>query len=159
MLTIKNSQISLYCHFNKIIKEPGTSFQSPVLSQKHVRNVCLTAYQYLTKFIFQSAQDSKEISRSGNSTTSNAYNDVTDFKICGFHKAQKSRYLENKILFFIQNKKVGITKPCPHLLHPAHFSLHLTLCTTFNVIRTKISHLIGQFPQIQVEKFRVVHFD
>ena len=31
-------------HFNKIIKEPGTSFQSPALSQKHVRNVCHTAH-------------------------------------------------------------------------------------------------------------------
>ena len=26
--------------FSKIIKGPGTSFQSPALSQKHVRNVC-----------------------------------------------------------------------------------------------------------------------
>ena len=25
MSTIKNDQISLYCHFNKIIKGPGTS--------------------------------------------------------------------------------------------------------------------------------------
>ena len=33
MSTIKNDQISLYCHFNKIIKGPGTSFQSPALSQ------------------------------------------------------------------------------------------------------------------------------
>ena len=40
MSTIKNDQISLYCHFNKIIKELGTSFQSPALSQKHVTNVC-----------------------------------------------------------------------------------------------------------------------
>ena len=40
MSTIKNSQISLYCHFNEIIvKESGTRFQSPALSQKHVRNV------------------------------------------------------------------------------------------------------------------------
>ena len=38
MLAIKNCQISLYYDFNKIIKETGTSFQSPVLSQKHVRN-------------------------------------------------------------------------------------------------------------------------
>ena len=29
MSTIKNGQISLSCHFNKIIKGPGTSFQSP----------------------------------------------------------------------------------------------------------------------------------
>ena len=40
MSTIKNDQISLYCHFNKIIKGPGTSFQFPALNQKHVRNVC-----------------------------------------------------------------------------------------------------------------------
>ena len=31
---IKDGQISLYCHFNKIIKEPGTSFQTPELNQK-----------------------------------------------------------------------------------------------------------------------------
>ena len=43
MSTIKNDQISLYFHFNKIIKRPGTSFQSPALSQKHVGNVCHTA--------------------------------------------------------------------------------------------------------------------
>ena len=40
----KNVQILLYCHFNKIIKEPGNSFQSPVFIQKHVRNVCHTAH-------------------------------------------------------------------------------------------------------------------
>ena len=34
MSTIKNGQILLYCHFNKKIKEPGISFQSPGLSQK-----------------------------------------------------------------------------------------------------------------------------
>ena len=64
MSTIKNDQISLYCHFNKIIKGPGTSFQSPAFSQKHVRNVCHTAQQYLTKFHFDITKDSKEISAS-----------------------------------------------------------------------------------------------
>ena len=59
MSTIQNGQISLYCYFNKIIKGPGTSFQSPALSQKHVRNVCHTA---LTKFHFDGTYDSKEIS-------------------------------------------------------------------------------------------------
>ena len=39
MSTIKNGQISLYCNFNETIKGPGTSSQSPALSQKHVRNV------------------------------------------------------------------------------------------------------------------------
>ena len=43
MSTIKNGQILLYCHFNKIIKEPGNSFVSPALSQKHARNVYHTA--------------------------------------------------------------------------------------------------------------------
>ena len=50
--TIKNDQISLYCHFNKIIG-PENSFQSPALSQKHVRNICHTAH--LTKFHFDRA--------------------------------------------------------------------------------------------------------
>ena len=49
MSTIKNGQILLYCHFNKIMKEPGTSFQSPAFIQKHVRNVCHTPHDYLTK--------------------------------------------------------------------------------------------------------------
>ena len=37
MSTIKNDQISLYSHFNKIIKGRGTSFQSPALRQKHLK--------------------------------------------------------------------------------------------------------------------------
>ena len=44
MSTIKNRQISLYCHFNKIIKEPETNFQSPALSQENVQNVYHTAF-------------------------------------------------------------------------------------------------------------------
>ena len=52
MSTIKNDQISLYCNFNKVIKGPGTTFQSPSLSQKHVGNICHTAHQFLTKFHF-----------------------------------------------------------------------------------------------------------
>ena len=60
MSTIKNGQIWLYCHFNKIIKGPETNFQSQALSQKYViqeiepRNVCHTAHKYLTKFHFDS---------------------------------------------------------------------------------------------------------
>ena len=44
MSTIKTGQILLYCHLNKIMKEPGTSFQSPAFSQKHVENVFDTAH-------------------------------------------------------------------------------------------------------------------
>ena len=39
MSTIKNDQNSLYCHFNKIIKGPATSFQSTAMSQKHLGNM------------------------------------------------------------------------------------------------------------------------
>ena len=36
MSTMKNGQILLYC-FNKIIKEPGTSFQPPTFSQNYIK--------------------------------------------------------------------------------------------------------------------------
>ena len=52
MSAIKTGQILLNCHFNKIIKGSGTSFQSPAFSQTHGRNVCHTAHKYLTKFHF-----------------------------------------------------------------------------------------------------------
>ena len=44
MSTIKNDQISLYCHFNKIVKGPETSLRSLALSQKHVKNNWHTVY-------------------------------------------------------------------------------------------------------------------
>ena len=47
------------------------------------------------------------------------------------------------------------TLPSSILLHPAHFNLHQPLCYTLNVIRTKISHEIGQFPQILGEKLKL----
>ena len=40
----ENGQISLYCRFNKIMKGSETSFKSPALNQKHIRNVCHTAH-------------------------------------------------------------------------------------------------------------------
>ena len=69
-------------------------------------------------------------------------------KSVDFTKAQKSRYFENKILFFLQIRKMGVSKQCTHL-HPAYFSLNPALCSTLNVIRTKILHVIGQFSQHQ----------
>ena len=63
-------------------------------------------------------------------------------KSVDFTKAQKS--WEQNIIFS-SIKKLGITKSCMHLLHPAHFSLHLALCNTLSVIRIKISHVIEQF--------------
>ena len=41
---MKNGQISLHCHFNKVLKGSETGFQSPALFQKHVTNVCHTAH-------------------------------------------------------------------------------------------------------------------
>ena len=57
-------------------------------------------------------------------------------KSVDFTKAQKSRYLENEILFFLQIKKIGITKPCTHL-HSAHFSLYPALCNILNILEPK----------------------
>ena len=91
MSTIKNDQILLYCHFNKIIKEPGTSFQSPAFSQKDVRNVCHTAHQYLTKF-------HKHQCNLHYAAILMMMSQI--LKSAGFTKTQKSRYLENEILFF-----------------------------------------------------------
>ena len=53
MSTIKNDQISLHCHFNKIIKEPGTSFQSPALRQKYVRKCFSYSTLVFDKISFQ----------------------------------------------------------------------------------------------------------
>ena len=54
----------LYYHFIKTIKRTGTSFQSPALNQKNVRNLCSKMHYYLVKFYFDSTQDEKEISKS-----------------------------------------------------------------------------------------------
>ena len=45
---MKNGQILIYCHFNKIIKGPGTSFQSPALSQ--TSTICGNTYDDVTIF-------------------------------------------------------------------------------------------------------------
>ena len=45
---MKNGQILLYFHFNKIIKEPGTSFQSPATCP----NYSITRYAKIPVFHF-----------------------------------------------------------------------------------------------------------
>ena len=89
MSTIKNDQMLVYSHLNNITKGPGTSFKSPALRQKYVRNVLHTAHQYLTKVHFNSTQDSREISINVTSLCSNPYDDVTDCEIRGFNKNTK----------------------------------------------------------------------
>ena len=42
---------------------------------------------------------------------------------------------------------------------PSSINHHPALCNILNIIKAKISHLIGQFPQIQAGKFKVIRFD
>ena len=48
-------------------------------------------------------------------------------------------------------------QPLPSSIHfhLAHLSLHPALCNTLNVIRTKTSYVIGQFPQIQSKNLKL----
>ena len=64
-------------------------------------------------------------------------------KLVDLTKAQKSRYLESEMLFFLQIKKMGFTNPCTHL-HLAHFSLHPPLYNIISVIRTKIFSILTE---------------
>ena len=106
MSTIKNGQILLYCHFNKVIKEHGTSSQSPTLSQNHVKNIFHAAYQYLIKFHFDSTQDSKNNRHKCNfHYVAMLMMTSQILKFVDSTKAQKSRYLENKTFFLLQIKK------------------------------------------------------
>ena len=64
-------------------------------------------------------------------------------------------FFSNTIFMFTYILCTGIANPCIHLLatpststhlHPVHFSLQAALCNILNIVRTKISHVIGQFP-------------
>ena len=46
-------------------------------------------------------------------------------------------------------------QPPPSSIHlyPAYFSLHPALCNTLNVIRTKILHVIVNFPKFRLKNF------
>ena len=106
MPAIKNDQISIQYYFKKIIKRPGSKFQSPELSRKYVQNVCHTVHQYLAKSHFDSSQDSKEISMRVTLLCSNVYDDVTDFEICAFHRNTKTQISRERNIIFSSNKKV-----------------------------------------------------
>ena len=97
MSTFKNGQISLYCNLNKIVKRPGTSFQSPLLSQKHVRK----CFSYNTLVFDQISLGFKR-----NKHECNFHYRVMSMvtsqilKTVDFTNIQKFRYLENKTLIF-----------------------------------------------------------
>ena len=99
-----NGQIALYFHFQKIIKEPGTSFQYPVLSQKYLGSNCHTA------LVFDQISSWYYIGVKRNNHLCNFHYvampvmTLQILKSADFTKTEKSRYLENKT-FFLQTKK------------------------------------------------------
>ena len=96
----ENDQISLYCHPSKTIEGPGTSFQSLALSQNHVRNVCRTAHQYLTKL---GCKINKHHCNFHYIAMPMMASQI--LKSVDFTKTRKSRYLEVET-FFTQIKKL-----------------------------------------------------
>ena len=97
MSTIENGQISLYCHFNKIIKWPGTSFRSPTLRQKYVRNVCHTA----PSFILVVLRIKKNKLKCNFHYVAIPMMTSQILEYVDFTETQKSRYFENETLFFL----------------------------------------------------------
>ena len=63
------------------------------------------------------------------------------------HRENSPIYIEEGVL---QNRTPSSIQlhPAHFNLHPAHFNVQPALCNTLNNIQTKISHLIGQFPQV-----------
>ena len=58
-------------------------------------------------------------------------------------KTRKAKFLINMLL----NGYCQTVHPPPPTPHPTHFSFHPVFLNTLSVIRTKILHVIGQFPQ------------
>ena len=89
----------LYCHFNKIIKEPGPSFQPPAFNQKHVRNVFHTAHFILIGFRIKKKKHKSNLHYAAILMMTSQI-----LKSVGFIKTQKSLYLKNET-FFLKIKK------------------------------------------------------
>ena len=71
---------------------------------------------------------------------------------------------KNKISYSRNEIKRVLLNRAPSSIHlyparPSSIYLHPALCNTLIVIRAKISHVIGQFSQIQTRNFKVVHFE
>ena len=86
MSTIKSGQISLYCHFNKIVESPGNKNTLKMFVVEHT-SVLLNFVLNVTLLC------------------SNAYDDVTYFEICGFHKNTKIMISRGQNIFSL-NKKI-----------------------------------------------------
>ena len=103
------------------------------------------------------------------------------FPLLSYSRQKHFMQLQAVVLLFWWCCFRGITKPCTHLnsdpststqLHPSHFNVHpppptstqfisasTQLCNTLIVIRTKISHVNGQFRKIYAKNFKVAYFD
>ena len=102
MPAIKSGQILLDFHFNKIIKGPRPSFQSPLLSQKHVDMFVIQHTSTWPNFILTVLRVKR------NKHERNFHYAVMSmmrsqiFKSVEFTKSQKSRYLKNETSLFLQ---------------------------------------------------------
>ena len=95
--------ILLYCHFNKIKKGPGPSFQSAELHQHHVRNVCQNLYYPLN---IDTDKDSKEIIGKVSSNMHLCqWRRHRFLELENSRKTKKAKNLQSETLFFTQIKK------------------------------------------------------
>ena len=106
MSNIQNSQVLLHFGFNKPIKEPRTRLQSPVLKPKHVKNVYHATHQHLTKFHFDSNQDSKEISICVTLCSNYVAIPIGTSQILKSQKHKNVDMSRTKHYFFSLNKKI-----------------------------------------------------
>ena len=98
MSTIKNSQMWLYCHFNKLMKRPQNQFPGNKIEPKTCQKY-LTCSTLVFDQILYRTYDSKEISKS----VTYAYDDVTVFEIYGFHKNTKIQISpEQHVSYFLK---------------------------------------------------------
>ena len=110
MSTIKNGRISLHRHFNNIIKGPGTSFQSPALSQKNVLKMFVILHiSILPNFILIVLRIQKNKNKCNFHYVAMPMMTSQISNFVDFTQTQKSRHLRNEKIFFLQIKKMLIT--------------------------------------------------
>ena len=93
----------------KSLKGPETSFHSPVLSQKYIRNVCHTTYQQLGFKRFQYLGFKRNKDKCNFHYVAMSMMTSQILKSVHFTKIQKSRYFENETLFFKLKKIIDYT--------------------------------------------------
>ena len=101
MSPIKNGQILLLCNFNKIIKGPGTSSQSPALSQNMLEMFVIQHTGIWPNFILIVVRIQKNKHKCNFHYVAMPMMTSQIVKPVDFTKIQKSRYLENET-FFLQ---------------------------------------------------------